>query len=273
MTAPEDDEKPPAGGEPIASRLAGWFQKAVQGGSGPLPQAPAAGLGSVQGPGPGSPPGSVPGSPPGPLPGSGPGSGPLAPANRPGAASSLRLPGAGPARSASGPLPAPSQAPPLAPPSPGPAGHRASPTGELKPVPSAATPGADEDPAVASRRRMAFIVAYMKDPTGDPDFSDKPLVYRILSEERAHQQALIAALQEDLRRLAGAAPADDAAAARREDLEGRLKTAQNRQAQLFLQLKKLTGVKGKTGGTGFLAAADLPAGPPVPSPRPGGSAE
>jgi len=115
-----------------------------------------------------------------------------------------------------------------------------------------AEPKLPEDPQAASRRRMAFIVAYMKDPTSDPDFADKPLVYRIFTEEREYQQQLVNTLKPQLERLGA-----DASPEHRAELEHRLKTAQNRQSQLFLQLKKLTGVKGKTGGTGFLSASNV----------------
>ncbi len=316
MTRPDDEARPdpPTGGEVIKKKLAGWFQKAVQGSDkggdkggdkGAAP--PAAGASPAARPCSG-----LLGTPPA-RPGSGPlaasPSGPLGPAakpapmaasgplNRPGAASSLRLPGAGPAPSGSGLLPpaeptaapaaeAPQRTDPEAPtqwaqPAADvpPARTRAAKTGDLPGDPPAPatraspTRPAAEDPATASRRRMAFIVAYMKDPTSDPDFNDKPLVYRILSEERAYQQSMIGTLQEDLRRLAMAPPDNAEAAERREELDARLKTAQNRQSQLFLQLKKLTGVKGKTGGTGFLVATDLPPGPPVLPPKPAGPSE
>lgn len=271
---PEPAFPPPPAGRPGSGPLG------ARPGSGPLPP-------------------TRPGS--GPLGAPGAGSGPL---NRPGSSSSLRLPGAGPARG-SGALPgaaAGAGAPPDDPmawttdkpltgllpgepavpgraPGTGDLATGAAGTGELAapdappeappPEPTEAAPRpAAEDPAAASRRRMAFIVAYMKDPTSDRDFADKPLVYRIMSEERDHQQAQVGLLQEQLRRLAAAPPDDADAAARREELEAKLKTSQNRQAQLFLQLKKLTGVKGKTGGTGFLVAPDLPPGPPVLPPEP-----
>jgi hypothetical protein len=191
-------------------------------------------------------------SPSGPLPpGPGPakaGSGPLGGAVR---SASLKLPGSGPLRAAgtgelaqrpATPVATPSGPLPLVTPLP------KGPDEAEEAAPEAAKPA--EDPASASRRRMAFIVAYMKDPAGDPDFADKPLVYRIFAEERDYQQQLVNTLHQQLERL------PDGDAEKRADLEQRHKTAQQRQSQLFLQLKKLTGVKGKTGGTGFLMAPD-----------------
>jgi hypothetical protein len=210
-----------------------------------------------------------------------PGSGPLPPRPASGPlggqvrAASLKLPGSGPLRAGttgelppqrgplpvttpSGPLPlgtplptptpvtTPSGPLPLATPLPG-----RAPDAPAEPEPATPAPKVPEDPASASRRRMAFIVAYMKDPTSDPEFADKPLVYRVFAEERDYQQQLVNTLKPQLERL----PADDAE--KRAELEQRLKTAQTRQSQLFLQLKKLTGVKGKTGGTGFLTASDV----------------
>lgn len=175
-------------------------------------------------------------SPSGPLPPAKGGSGPL---GGPVRSASLKLPGSGPLRAAgTGELPV------------RPATPVATPSGPLPLATPLPKDEPAEDPASASRRRMAFIVAYMKDPKGDPDFADKPLVYRIFAEERDHQQQLVNTLQQQLERL----PAGEAE--RRAELEQRHKTAQTRQSQLFLQLKKLTGVKGKTGGTGFLMAPD-----------------
>lgn len=128
-----------------------------------------------------------------------------------------------------------------------------------------------EEEAAESKKRLAFIMAYMKDPEGDAAFKDKPLVYRILSEERAYQQSQLVLLEAEFKQLPPSAAslglseeealADarfDGLEERRAELENRLNTARTRQTQLFMLMKKLTGVKGKTGGTGFLAPPKLP---------------
>lgn len=115
-----------------------------------------------------------------------------------------------------------------------------------------------KDPEVAaaeSKERMGFIIAYMQDPEGDPAFKDKQLVYKVLTEERSYQQNQIVKLSEDLKAL----PPGDERALEIEELIG---TARTRQSQLFTLLKRLTGVRGKTGGTGFIAKAPEP--PPDP---------
>ena len=230
-----------AGGAPAKKSLFGWLSNAMSNLEAQA-HAPAAEARAGSGPLPAAKPGS------GPLGAAKPVSGPLGATVR---SASLRLPGTGPmarppvARAVhTGDLVAPEAAPATL--------VVAAPAA---PAPDAPPPepgkGPVEDPAVASRRRMAFIVAYMKDPASDAEFADKPLVYRVFSEEREYQQQLVNTLKSQLERpSAGSEPAE------RAELEQRLKTAQNRQSQLFLQLKKLTGVKGKTGGTGFLTAPD-----------------
>ncbi|MFP5502365.1 MAG: hypothetical protein ACLGIN_07730 [Candidatus Sericytochromatia bacterium] len=199
----------------------------------------------------------------------------------------LKPPGSGPLpRPGSGPLPA---APPVT--------RRAPDTGSLNrstdslvrasgplPPPRAAAPvRTPEEEAAESKKRLGFITAYMKNPQGDPAFEDRALVYKILSEERAYQQAQIVQQQQALKQLpppaeamgltpeeAAEDPRYDDLEARRSAIEERLKTAQSRQTQLFMLMKKLTGVKGKTGGTGFLSTPPpaFPPPPPTPSPTP-----
>lgn len=131
-------------------------------------------------------------------------------------------------------------------------------------------PPPPKDPEVAaaeSAERMAFIIAYMKDPEGDPVFKDKQMVYKVLTEERSYQQNQIVRLAEALKALA---PEDPEA----ESLNAQLDTARTRQGQLFTLLKRLTGVRGKTGGTGFIAkvaeSPPLPGGGLPPSAPPAG---
>lgn len=136
---------------------------------------------------------------------------------------------------------------------------RASATGELSlaqpaepPVSQAAPSETGETPETASKRRLGIIMAYMKNPEGDPSFKNKPLMYRILTEERGYQQEQILKHQQA---IAAADPADEEAYSQ---LEAGLSTAQKRQAQLFTLLKELTGKRGKTGGTGFISTGELP---------------
>lgn len=241
----------------LKKTLLGWVQDALhkvehaldvpEGEAAPAPKAPTGGLqppGSGQLPKPGS--GQLPAVPP----------------------VTRRAPDTGSLNSrtdslvrASGPLPAP----------------RAAASGPLR------TP---EEEAAESKKRLGFITAYMKNPKGDPAFEDRALVYKVLSEERAYQQAQIVTVQQELKQLPPPAEAmgltpEEAAddpryenlEARRSAIEERLRTAQSRQTQLFMLMKKLTGVKGKTGGTGFLstpppAPAAFPPPPPTPGPTP-----
>lgn len=131
-----------------------------------------------------------------------------------------------------------------------------------------------EEQEEESEKRMAFIVDYLDDPDSDEMFQDKQLVYKILSEERTYQQHRIVRLTADLRRLGPVyldpdeddeqAVAEEAARTeRREEIEEEIAGAKRRAEQLFRLLKQLTGVKGRTGGTGFLAPATPPPLPPI----------
>ena len=117
-----------------------------------------------------------------------------------------------------------------------------------------------EDEAERSAERMRFIMGYLKTPDADPSYRDKPLVFRIITEERSHHQAL---LQRHAAELAALPPPPAASewdepapepadvAARRAALEGLVATSRQRQAKLFELLKQITGQTGPTGGTYF----------------------
>ncbi|MFN3431795.1 MAG: hypothetical protein ACK46X_17810, partial [Candidatus Sericytochromatia bacterium] len=96
---------------------------------------------------------------------------------------------------------------------------------------------------------------------------DKPLMYKILTEERSYQQAQILAMTRELDQFpppahtmglseeeAAADPVYAGLEDRRAALQKQVNTAQTRQTQMFMLMKKLTGKTGKTGGTGFLGA-------------------
>lgn len=189
----------------------------------------------------------------------------------PGRAPSGPLP-AGQGRAPSGPLPAlparPTSGPLPRPPARPGTDTLALGTGRLPGQPSSTPPpGAEEPPptevptaaeAERSDKRMAFIVAYMRDPSSQPEFQDRPLVFRIVSEERSYQQNRIVRARQAMDALP--AEAQEARAA----LQMQLDEALGRQAKLFGLLKTLTGRLGRTGGTGFLGK--VPPVPPPPAP-------
>ncbi len=143
-----------------------------------------------------------------------------------------------------------------------------------------------EQKAEESQKRLAFIMAYLKDPSTVPAFRDPKYVYKIVSDERSYQSELSAGLEGKLRlflvqaepynlreedeeipafepgpdgelppevqavldRIEGKRAFQEARAA----LEAELQKCRDVQTKLFLILKQITGVKGKTGGTGFL---------------------
>lgn len=112
-----------------------------------------------------------------------------------------------------------------------------------------------EEKAEESKKRMGFIVTYMRTPDALPEFKDAKFVYKVVSDERSYQTELVEKLQIELRRLTfswSGDPEDETFLAQREELENRIQGIRDRLSQLFLLLKHLTGVKGKTGGTGFL---------------------
>jgi hypothetical protein len=240
------------GGAPLKKKLFGWVQSTL----GKLEQA-------LDDKAPADKPATGPASPPPARPATGSLPGQRAPQG--GSGRLPAQPGSGqlPPQGGSGRLPA----------QPGPTAPRAAATGQLRSgtdsltrsgPPPAGTgsflppPPPQKAPEVAaaeSAERMAFIIAYMKDPEGDPVFKDKQMVYKVLTEERSYQQNQIVRLVEALKGLDPEAP-------EAVSLNEQLDTARTRQGQLFTLLKRLTGVRGKTGGTGFIAKAAEP--PPLP---------
>lgn len=143
-----------------------------------------------------------------------------------------------------------------------------------------------EQKAEESQKRLAFIMAYLKDPNTVPAFKDPKYVYKIVSDERSYQSELSGGLEAKLKLfLSEAEPyflmeedeeipafqpgpngelppqvqvvldrleAKREFRARREEIEAELQKSRDVQTKLFLILKQITGVKGKTGGTGFL---------------------
>ena len=148
-------------------------------------------------------------------------------------------------------------------------------------------PGDGLPPDEASEERLAFLDAFFDDPTASRLFQDARYMYKVVSDERNHQVSLVLRRASELRELeSGMSPEDladepvaipalppgpdgepapelmDALAvqqARTEKVEARLALMADRdQSQaradlLFRLMKDLTGKKGRTGGTGFLA--------------------
>ena len=139
------------------------------------------------------------------------------------------------------------------------------------PPPHATPPEPPDEAAAASRKRMAFIVAYVRDPASNPLFADKPTVFQVLTAERTHQVGLLQAAEQELARLppppASLGMAYDEALAdarlvaqeaRRDELTKRVKQAKAVQAQIFGLLKQITGIQGLTGGEEYLPPPALP---------------
>lgn len=156
-------------------------------------------------------------------------------------------------------------------------------TGPLTAPPIPRTP---EELAEESQLRQAFIMAYLRDPDAVPEFRDPKYVYKVVSDERSYQTQVCAKLEENLRQFLQAAdpaflmpgedevpamelgpdgnPSPEALAliekleakrefqAKREELEAEIQKIRDFQTRLFLILKNVTGIKKKTGGTGFL---------------------
>lgn len=122
--------------------------------------------------------------------------------------------------------------------------------------PAATTPIelTSEQQAEESKRRMGFIIAYMQDPKSAPEFSDPRFVYKIITDERTYQTQQVEQLQVALQSLVRTwdGNPDPEFEARKEGLEVEIQACRNKLSQLFLLLKHITGVKGKTGGTDFL---------------------
>jgi hypothetical protein len=109
-----------------------------------------------------------------------------------------------------------------------------------------------EAAAAESATRMALILAFVKAPGSRPEFADKARMFKLVTDERTHQQLLAQQAREAL-----AALPDHAEVSERAALEATAAAARRRQAMLFDLLKKLTGVHGHTGGTNFEAEFDL----------------
>lgn len=133
---------------------------------------------------------------------------------------------------------------------------------------SAALDGA----AAASRKRMAFIVAYVKDPASNPIFAEKATVFQVLTEERTHQVGLLQDAEAELGRLppppaelgmtseeVAADPRLVAQEARRAELQQKVGQAKAVQAQIFNLLKQIAGIQGETGGEHWVAPPEVPA--------------
>ena len=112
-----------------------------------------------------------------------------------------------------------------------------------------------EQKAEESKKRMAVIMTYMKDKNAVPEFKDPKFIYKIISDERTFQTERVGLLEADLRELVlgwAGDREDPDFLERKEALEQQIQGTRNRLSQLFMLLKHITGVKGKTGGTGFL---------------------
>lgn len=215
---------------------------------------------------------------------------PGAPAGRPTPSSrlesslSLAGPGAPPRRAANTGALGPTVTNPLVPPQ-GPKlfSDEISPPGN--PSPQAPSTGAlppTDDPEADSKKRMKVITGYLKDPNGHPLFADKPAFLKILTEERSHLHTLIHATQKQLQSLPppaaamGLTPEEaeqlenfSAQQQLRAELEAKLAKCQQRQAQIYQIMKRLTGIKKSTGGTGFLALPNATADEPPAAPGSG----
>lgn len=116
-----------------------------------------------------------------------------------------------------------------------------------------------EEKLAESKKRMGFIIAYMKAPTSMPEFQDPRFVYRIVTDERSFQTELVEQLQAQIKAISLGVkgnPNSQDLLDERAELERHLDSARERLSQLFLILKRVTGTKGKTGGTDFLPSSD-----------------
>ncbi|MEB3237383.1 MAG: hypothetical protein VKO64_07145 [Candidatus Sericytochromatia bacterium] len=154
-------------------------------------------------------------------------------------------------------------------------------------------PGDGLPPDEASEERLAFLDAFFDDPTASRLFQDATYMYKVVSDERNHQVSVILLQTEALRSLEESMDPEELAdepvpipalppgpdgeplpevlaalalqerrsarVAERERLRDERDQAQARVNLLFRLMKELTGKKGRTGGTGFLA------GPPQES--------
>ncbi|MDB5097288.1 MAG: hypothetical protein JWM80_1709 [Cyanobacteria bacterium RYN_339] len=118
------------------------------------------------------------------------------------------------------------------------------------PAPAPADPAAE---AANSAKRMRYIVAYLRDAQGHPSFADKPLVFRVFSEEHAYQQAQQGRLELELQRLPPSAeslgigpgeavdPIFEGLEERRAGFQRELATCRKRQAQFIALMRQVLG--------------------------------
>lgn len=112
-----------------------------------------------------------------------------------------------------------------------------------------------EQRAQESAERSRFIAAYQQNPTALPEFQDPRHVYKVIADERTYQTELATALQEQHKILLlgwSGSQQDPAFLAKKAALETQIQAARDKLTELFLLLKSVTGIKRKTGGTGFL---------------------
>lgn len=160
------------------------------------------------------------------------------------------------------------------------------PSPATSPLPNPPVELTPEQKAEESQKRLAFIMAYLKDPSTVPAFGDPKYVYKIVSDERSYQSEICGNLDAKLKLYLsqaepyflmdhdeeipafepgpnGELPPEvqaivDRLEAKRAFQDGRalieadLQKSRDIQTKLFMILKQITGVKGKTGGTGFL---------------------
>ncbi|MDB5098761.1 MAG: hypothetical protein JWM80_3182 [Cyanobacteria bacterium RYN_339] len=129
----------------------------------------------------------------------------------------------------------------------------------------------EHEEKTASRKRMAFIVAYVREPGSNPLFADRTLMYKILTAERAYQHKLLGETNQALAKLppppsqfgisAEEALADERLLAQEElraTWKKQVKQATTLQAQMFKLLQQLTGVTNAEAGEGFVPDAAVP---------------
>jgi len=103
------------------------------------------------------------------------------------------------------------------------------------PEPIEAAPAAPLTPAEVSKRRMAAIAGYLKDPEADPLLRDPAVIFRLVSDEHAYQHDQVA----HLRMLLALLP-PTADPARRTALTTESAGCAKRQRQLYELLKRIT---------------------------------
>lgn len=124
----------------------------------------------------------------------------------------------------------------------------------------------EADKAAESQKRLAFVLAYLQNSEDVPQLKDSRFVYKLVSDERAYQTDLYRKAEQRLKLLLTQndpsvfADPEAPPALERQGIEADLQAIRDTQTQLFLVLKKVTGKRGHTGGTGFFP-------PPPPDPQ------